>query len=732
MNVYFRMPTWWGALLVGLCLLVPGLSLAQLNLSTRAPQGATVQTAQVQAELVAHAPEGVGTGKTLWLGLKLVHQPHWHTYWKNPGDSGLPTRLEWTLPAGLMAGDIAWPRPQRIPLGNLVNFGYEGTVLLPVPINIGPDFQPPPSGDLDIKLFASWLVCREECIPEEGQFTLRLPTRGSTAAHGPLFQASWQAQPTVLNGTSQAQLKDQSLELRISGLPSATQGQTLTLFPELPEVLHTAGELGRDWQQAWEGPVWTARLPLSAQRSTTPDTLPLVLAVGGQAWQVHATVQGHWPPTQAPAEVPAALQAALDQARQPSPPPATAAMGARMWLVTVLGAFLGGLILNLMPCVFPVLALKVFAFAQHTQAPRLRIATGLAYTAGVVLSFMALGGLLLGLRATGEAIGWGFQLQSPAVVAGLALLFTVIGLNLAGVFELGQVLPSGLASLQLRHPASDAALSGVLAVAVASPCTAPFMGASMGVAVTLPTAQALGLFAVLGVGMALPYLAASAWPGLAARLPRPGAWMDTLRRALAFPMWGTVVWLVWVLGQQTGIDGAASLLVLLLAVAMLLWSLSLTGRSRWAWGSLSGGALVLLAWAWGGLIIQTPQEEPSSHRASAATVTTWQTWSTAAVQNTLASGQPVFVDFTAAWCVTCQYNKQTTLADTGVLQAFAAKRVHLLRADWTRRDPAITAALAQLGRNGVPVYVLYAPGRPPVVLSEVLSKQEVQTALAAL
>lgn len=730
MNVYFRMPAWWGALLVCIGLVLPGVSMAQLALSTRSPQGAIVQTPQVQAELLAHAPEGVGPGKPVWLGLKLAHQPHWHTYWKNPGDSGLPTRLDWSLPPGLTAGDIAWPLPQRIPLGNLVNFGYEGTVVLPVPITVGADFQPPLAGDLEIKLFASWLVCREECIPEEGHFSLRLPVRGSTAAHGPLFQASWQAQPAELKGTAQAQVQDQALTLSIHGLPAAVHGKTLALFPELTEVLHTGAQPGRDWQQAWEGPVWTARIPLSAQRSTAPDTLPLVVAAGAQAWQVTARVEGAWPPVQAPAEVPATLQTALEQARQSLPPPAAPPMGAQVWLLTVLGAFLGGLILNLMPCVFPVLALKVFAFAQHTQAHRLRLATGLAYTAGVVLSFMALGGLLLGLRATGEAIGWGFQLQSPAVVAGLALLFTMIGLNLAGVFHMGQVLPSGLASLQLRHPVSDAALSGVLAVAVASPCTAPFMGASMGVAVTLPAVQALGLFAILGLGMALPYLAASAWPGLATRLPKPGPWMDTLRHALAFPMWATVIWLVWVLGQQTGIDGAASLLVLILTLSMLLWSLGLVGTSRRLWASLAGLTLALSTWTWGGLILQMPAEDPG-HRPPTAH-TAWKPWSTRAVQDSLATGQPVFVDFTAAWCVTCQYNKKTTLADTDVLQAFAAKRVQLLRADWTRRDPDITAALAQLGRNGVPVYVLYAPGRPPVVMSEVLSKHDVQTALAAL
>jgi len=393
-------------------------------------------------------------------------------------------------------------------------------------------------------------------------------------------------------------------------------------------------------------------------------------------------------------------------------------------------AMLGGLLLNLMPCVFPVLSLKVLGFARHAGERGALLAGGLAYTVGVVLSFVALAGLMLALRAGGEQLGWGFQLQSPLVVAGLAALFTLIGLNLAGVFEVGNLLPDRLATMQLRHPLVDSALTGVLAVAVAAPCTAPFMGASLGFAVTLPAAQALAVFAALGLGMALPYLLASAWPALARALPRPGAWMATFKGLMAFPMFATVVWLVWVLGQQAGIDGAAALLGTLVALAFVAWALGGAEHrrgTRWALGALGAALLVAtLSWA-----LPAWRAEPA--RMSAEAAHGWQAWSPARVAEATAAGRPVFVDFTAAWCVTCQYNKRTTLADERVQSAFADRDVLLLRADWTRRDADITAELSRLGRSGVPVYALYAPrASGPTLLSEILSVDEVRQALATL
>jgi thiol:disulfide interchange protein len=444
-------------------------------------------------------------------------------------------------------------------------------------------------------------------------------------------------------------------------------------------------------------------------------------------------VQGTWPAAAPlPAAVPEALQAALDaNAARASAAPVNGATSLTLG-AAVLGALLGGLILNLMPCVFPVLAIKVTAFAKHADDRRGLRANGLAYTAGVVLSFTALGALLLALRATGEQLGWGFQLQSPAVVATLAVLFTLIGLNLAGLFEFGNVLPSRVASLQAKNPTADAFLTGVLATAIASPCTAPFMGASLGLAIGLPAAQALAVFATLGLGMALPYLLASWVPAVARALPRPGAWMNTFRRGMAFPMFATVVWLLWVLGQQSGIDGAAALLMLLVVLALLVWALGLRGRGRSVIAALSLAGLAWLGWTIGPNVTRLQEATSGQAVATAVNGVSWQPWSPQAQAELVAQGRPVFVDFTAAWCVTCQYNKRTTLADTAVLGDMAGKNVALLRADWTRRDPAVTAALAGLGRNGVPVYAIYKNGQATQVLSEVLSVEEVRAALARL
>ncbi|MCE1249317.1 MAG: thioredoxin family protein [Comamonadaceae bacterium] len=704
---------------------------AQINLKTGAQQDSSrVRTPYVQAELVAHAPDGVAPGKPLWLGLLLQHQPHWHSYWHNPGDSGLPTQLQWQLPAGLDVGDIAWPVPRKLPLGKLVNFGYEGQVLLAVPVTVTPAFAPGPlAHTLNVQLHASWLVCRQECIPEEGQSSLQLPLQGSTASPAALFERTLaqHPRPLPLAPGSQATLSDdgQRLQLRLQGLPPALHGQELALFPEDAGWLHNAGAI----TQSWQGDVWTAQLPISPERSASPEPLALLLALGEQGWRVQLPLQGPWPALAPAATLSPALEAALraNAAVPAAPtPPAAAPLGS--WLLALGGALLGGLILNLMPCVFPVLAIKVAGFARHAQDQRLHRMSGLAYTAGVLASFLALGALMLALRAAGEAVGWGFQLQSPAVVAALALLFTLIGLNLAGLYEFGRMLPSSLAGLQLRHPVLDAFFTGVLAVAIASPCTAPFMGASLGLTAQLPAPQALGIFAALGLGLALPYLLASWWPALARALPRPGAWMQTLRRFLAFPMFATVVWLLWVLGQQTGIDGASALLALLLLVALLAWTLTLRGRTRLVLATLS-----IAASAWWISLSGPKIIELQPPQASASTPAPgWQAWQPGLPEQLLAQGQPVFVDYTAAWCVTCQVNKQTTLHNPEVLADFAAHGVALLRADWTRRDPAITAELARLGRSGVPVYTLQAPGGAPLVLTELLSRHELRAALAQL
>ena len=703
------------------------LSAALLALPASAQSSAksTVKTDHVRAELMAHAPEGVEAGKPVWVGLQLTHQPEWHTYWKNSGDSGLPTVLSWTLPAGVTAGDIAWPVPKKIPLGNLANYGYEGTVLLPVPLTIGPQFKPSLlSSDLEVKLKASWLVCRKECVPEEGDFSLKIPVRSTTAINGAEFAAAFKAQPrpiasdaTGASPASTVRVEGNAIHLVVQGLPVQVRGKTLELFPETPEVIETAAA----WTQAWEGSVWTASVPLSPQRTGSPAAMPVVLADGSAGYRADLKVLGAWPAVVSRTGVSPALEAALRGDASLAAPRAPIGL-----LAALLGALLGGLILNLMPCVFPVLAIKVVGFTRHADDRRGHRISGIAYTAGVVLSFLALGATVLALRAAGEQLGWGFQLQSPAVVAALAALFTVLGLNLAGLFEFSAFVPSSVATLEARHPVANSFLSGVLAVAIASPCTAPFMGASLGLALGLPALQALSIFGALGAGMALPYLAASLVPAFSRLLPRPGPWMDIFRKLMAFPMFATVAWLVWVLGQQSGIDGAGALLALLIALAMVIWAFTLRGMARTVVSAIALVGLALLAWSAGPLVTRVQAAGTTASIAEG-----WQAWEPGRVDQLLAAGQPVFVDFTAAWCVTCQYNKKTTLSDASLLADFKSRNVALLRADWTRRDPAITAALASLGRSGVPVYVVYRPGREPVVLSEVLSVDEVRAALGA-
>jgi thiol:disulfide interchange protein DsbD len=696
-----------------------------VTLAAAAPTS-VVTTEQVRAELVAHAPQGAQPGQPIWLGLAIDHQPHWHTYWKNPGDSGLPTNLQWDLPAGVTAGEIEWPTPERLPIGPLVNYGYEGKLLLPVKLTLPPGFN---AETLNVKLRGDWLVCREVCIPESGEFALALNTRSSAAAHAARFEAAAAARPQPVAGAQASAdvVAEGTMVLRVQGLPAAWQGQPIAFFPETEGVIDNAAAVPLQWQ----GSEWQARIALSAQRSASPSQMNAVLTTPGQAngVQVAFAIGGTWP---APG-VTSARAGATSSESAPATAPATApAIGV---IAAMLLALLGGALLNLMPCVFPVLSLKVLGFATHIEDRRALALGGLAYTLGVVLSFLALAATLLVLRAGGEQLGWGFQLQSPMVVAALATLFTVIGLNLVGLFEFRSVLPSQLASLRLRHPLVDAMLTGVLAVAIAAPCTTPFMGASLGLAATLPAAQALAIFGALGLGMALPYLAASLWPAVGRMLPRPGAWMAQLRTAMAFPMFGTVVWLLWVLGQQTSIDAVAALLSTLVALAFAAWALGAAGVAPRARAVLGTVAIAILAAAmvWTIPVLVTPALAGARGAVAADASQRWQPWSNERVAALRAAGKPVFVDFTAAWCVTCQFNKRTVLSNAEVLADFEARGVVLLRADWTRRDATITAELARLGRNGVPVYVLYAPqATTPKVLSEILSVADVRGALQSL
>jgi len=683
----------------------------------QAPVSSVVTTPQVRAELIAHAPQGVQAGRPLWLGLQLTHQAGWHTYWRNPGDSGLATQLSWQLPAGMQAGDTLWPLPHMITVGNMVNHGFENTVLLAVPVQISKTFKP---GATEVRLQADWLVCKQECIPQSGQFVLKLPAAASIADHGLAFEQLLSEQPLVLSPSTQnAQLNAQGLSLQIRGLPAAVNGHGLKVFADSPEVL--ASGLGLSGGGSWHDGVWQMNAPVHRMRSTEPKQLGLLLVDDSQtpaaAWQLKLDIQGTWPEA-----VP--LTVAAEVAPNAAPP----ASNVSGLLSAMLGALLGGLLLNLMPCVLPVLAIKVLSLSKASISATQRRGIGTAYAAGVLLSMLALALLVMGLRAAGSQLGWGFQLQSPWLVAALALLFTLIALNLSGLLELRGNWTGSLAVQMARHPLADAFLSGVLAVVVAAPCTAPFMGASVGIAFTLPAWQGLLIFVSLGSGLALPFTL-SAWVPAAARwLPRPGAWMAVLRQALAFPMLLTVVWLLWVFAKQTGAEAAAVLLAALVLLSGLAWSLGLKGKSAWWVSAVFVSALCGLLW----LAQPVMRQFSAADSASSVNDAQWLAWSEERVGKALQAGQPVFIDFTAAWCVTCQVNKQTTLRDAQVLQAFTDKHVLLLQADWTRRDPAITQALSALGRSGVPVYVLQAPGKQALVLSELLTPDLVLKALADL
>ena len=662
---------------------------ANFNAANKA-KGQVVSNAQVQATLQVYAPNGLGAGQTFWLGLQIEHQPHWHTYWRNPGDSGLATELQWQLPEGLTAGNLIWPAPQKIPVGSMANYGYEGRVLLVTPVQVGPKFKTSPDqSEVTVQLHATWLVCKQECIPQEGDFVVRVPIKGSTVMAPEAFQTALANQAQALKGNHEAVISEdgRSMSLKLGALPPELGTGPWTVFPQTANVMQNNASPSIQAERI--------TLPISSERMDSPQRMAWLLVQGtanaptGKQWVFETPVQGKW---QEWTETPAALSTGNVNLPLGSAPASVSKAPWATWMLAVLGAFLGGMLLNFMPCVFPVLAIKLLGITQHSGNQRTMRLSAWAFSVGVLISFLLLGGLMLALRAAGTQMGWGFQLQSPWVVGALAFLFVVMGLNLSGLFEFGHFVPSSVASFQFANPAANSLWSGVFAVVIASPCTAPFMGASLGLAIGFPAWQALPIFGAMGLGMALPFLLVSISSGWLKFLPKPGAWMNTFRHVMAIPMYATAIWLVWVLGLQTG------------------W-----------WDN-------------------APEPAPSSVSAAATEASTqdtatrpsivWEAWSDDKVRTARQAGRPVFIDFTAAWCVTCQFNKKTTFADANLLKDFAQKNVLLLRADWTRYDPAITKALNNLGRNGLPVYAWYAPGKEVLILSELPSVQEVQNALS--
>ena len=681
-----------------------------------------VRTPNVEAELVSERAALV-PGERNTLALRLKIRERWHTYWRNPGDSGLPTTLDWKLPAGFAAGDIQWPAPKALPAGPLVNYGYEGEILHLVDVEV--PAAAATGGPVTLAARADWLVCEDVCIPEGADLTLTVPVDARGAPHptwSSRIAATRAALPKPLDGWSAKAIGEaQKIRLTLTARGAVEAPGALRFFPYQEGVVEPSGvqTVARDG----EGYVLT--LPVAHQLARNVSRLAGVITAanglaGAKAVTIDVPLAGSITPGPKPLDAPA-----------PKLDLGAAASTSSLSLVAALAlAFGGGMLLNLMPCVFPVLSLKLLGFVEHHDARRTMHREAVAYSGGVILSFVLLALALVALRAAGEQLGWGFQLQSPAVIAALAVLFFVLALNLSGVFEFGMFAPASLASVTVRNRTLDAFLSGVLAVIVASPCTAPFMGAALGYAIAQPVGVTLAVFVALGIGMALPYVLLAWFPGWRRRLPRPGAWMERVKQFLAFPLYATVAWLAWVLGAQLDNDAVLRLAIGLVFVAFAAWAWRLFrggGASAWAFAavvSIFGTALLLAPIATGNAAAAQRSAKP----ADAA----WQAFSPAAVEGLARSGRPVFVDFTAAWCVTCQVNKRLVLNNDDVRQAFAAKNVALVRADWTRRDPEITRALAALGRNGVPVYVLYRPGKEPLLLPEVLQPGLVHDALATL
>jgi len=673
--------------------LVLAVAVVSSILGIAAAHAEPVRTPNVEAELVSERSALV-PGQTATVALRLKIRDHWHTYWQNPGDSGLPTTLDWKLPGGITAGPIQWPAPKALPAGPLINYGYEGEVFhlvdLAVPATL------PAEGTVTLAARADWLVCEDTCIPEGADLTLTLPVATGTDAH-----PKWGA---PIRATRDA-------------LPRPITGWTVTATGDGPKVRLT---LARD------GSGFTMTLPVANQLEPGFTRVAGVLTAqnglsGPRAATIDVPLAGTVVAGPKPLEAPAPK---LDVGA-----PATSTLSLAAALAFAFG---GGLLLNLMPCVFPVLSIKAMGFVRHHDARSTMHHEAIAYSLGVVLSFVLLALALVALRAAGEQLGWGFQLQSPAVVTALAVLFFVLALNLSGLFEFGMFAPQAAAGWTAKNRTLDAFLGGVLAVIVASPCTAPFMGAALGYAITQPVGVTIAVFVALGLGMALPFAALAWFPGWRRRLPKPGPWMGRVRQILAFPLYATVAWLAWVVGAQVDNDAVLRLALGLVTVAF----------AAWAWRAFRGGAargfaLAAAAGLVGAGVLMMPLltgavATAEARAAKSAADEGWQAFSPVRVESLAAAGRPVFVDFTAAWCVTCQVNKRLVLNDPDVIAAFGRKNVALVRADWTRRDPEITQALAALGRNGVPVYVLHRPGKSPLVLPEVLQAGMIHDALSTL
>jgi thiol:disulfide interchange protein DsbD len=669
-----------------------------------------VRKGAVSAELVS-ADASIQPGRPFLVALRLNHDEHWHSYWLNAG-TGYPTSLHWQLPDGFKAGPIQWPTPHVVKdtKGVVTGHGYEGEVFLFVEITPPADLVP--GTDVTLRARAEWLMCKDVCMPGEARLELTLPVRAGPPAPDTTiarrFNVAHDDLPQPLRGwTIQATRDAGTITVRLT--PAA--GNRF-----IPEDLHLFDEAGL--------------VDYAAPQSITTEnggiTFRLAAAKDGDAAATRLagviSARSGWGP-QNPAHG-ATFDVKLEAA-PPAAPPAGSAAPASL-AGTLLLALLGGLVLNLMPCVFPVLGIKVLGFVNQSGSDRGKVVVhGLVFTGGVLLSFWLLAGLLLALRAGGAQLGWGFQLQSPGFVFGMAVFLLVFALNLSGLFEVGLSATGVGGKLQMRSGYGGSFFTGILATLVATPCSAPFLAPALGAALTLSAAGSLAVFTAIALGLSAPYLLLSAFPAAVKLLPRPGPWMETFKQLMAFPLYATVGWLLWVLAGQTKDHDDALLLIA--------FGLVLTAMAAWVYGRFPkpAGRITAAALLAAGLWLGWPRTDEAA--STGAHAVKWEPWSPEAVAAARAAGRTVYVDFTARWCATCQTNKAAVFSSAAVLAELKKRNVLLLRADWTSKDPAITAELAKWGRSAVPFNLIYAPGRPePVVLPELLTPGVVLDGFAQL
>jgi thiol:disulfide interchange protein/DsbC/DsbD-like thiol-disulfide interchange protein len=659
-----------------------------------------INTGQANARIVASSGS-VMPGDSLWIAVEIDLPEGWHTYWRNPGDSGAPPTLDYSLPSGVTLGPIRWSKPELISFGPLINIGYKNSAVFAQRMTVSDQFG---EETLPITLKGRWLVCADVCIPESGELGLTLPVGMSSesgqslASNEAYFESLASTWPSPL-GVGDLTISDQEMIVRVPREFAALDQQaTVTFLPFEPDLIDLGAT--QTWVRSGASEMAELRLPLLEQ--PTMDVAGLLLfeeQVGGQRLSGAVEIRSNQPASEG-------------------------ATGQLSLFSAILFAALGGLILNLMPCVFPVLSIKVLNLVEPTSALS-RSRSGWFYGLGVFVSFLALAAILIGLRALGESLGWGFQLQLPWLVGLLALLFVMIGLNLSGYFEIGLGLQTMAGDVGKGRLDAEGFGTGVLAVVVAAPCTAPFMGAALGYAMTQPIGVTLLIFGALGAGMAAPVVALTQMPSLLSYLPRPGPWMEKLKEFLAFPMYGSALWLVWVLVSQSGSEGLLIWGIALLLILLLIW---MGKQWRGARGLLWVVAVVVLA-------LLLPQLSPlpstaSSTRIEAVDHAEEIAYSEEAIAKALANGSIVFVDFTADWCITCKVNERIAIDVVSTQTLFEREGVVFMVADWTLEDEAITKALTRFGRVGVPLYLVYRPDlSEPIVLPQLLTPEIIRDAV---